>query len=184
MRSFSLTKERVGLLVVDMQEKLAARVACYPEVLQQILKTIKGFQVMGRPIAVTEQNPIGLGPTITPIRDLLGADQEFLPKTTFSCLGDQAVKKQLLDSSVEQWVVVGIEAHVCVLQTAKDLLAAGKGVVVLSDAVSSRSTVDFLSALNELRDGGVRVSSVETILFEILRDYKSPEFKQISRLFR
>ena len=105
-------------------------------------------------------------------------------KTSFSCIDDDHVKTALLVQPITQWVLIGIEAHVCILQTAKDLLGLGKQVVVLNDAISSRSIYDFSTAIAELRDCGVRISSTETILFELLRDSKSSEFKEISQLIK
>jgi nicotinamidase-related amidase len=99
-------------------------------------------------------------------------------------LNDPELNKYLLALPVQQWVLIGIEAHVCVLQTAKDLLRENKQVVVLNDAISSRSIYDFATAIAEMRDCGVRISSAETILFELLKDSKAEEFKQISHLVK
>ena len=99
-------------------------------------------------------------------------------------MDDDLVKAELLLAPVSQWVLAGIEAHVCVLQTAKDLLEQGKQVVVLNDAISSRSIYDFSTAIAEMRDCGARISSTETVLFELLRDSKAAEFKEISQLIK
>lgn len=184
MRNFTLSKQHTGLLVIDVQEKLFTLVERKSEVLSAIQQVIKGFQVLGLPIVVTEQYPQGLGHTVDGIKQCVNPQAQFLTKTTFSCLGDPTIKKQLLAMPISQWVIVGIEAHVCVLQTARDLVAAGKEVVVLNDAISSRSIYDFSTAIAELRDCGVRISSVETVLFELVRDSKAPEFKQISTLIK
>jgi nicotinamidase-related amidase len=180
----SLLKEESGLLVVDVQEKLFRLVERPCEVLHSLEKVIKGFQILKIPIFVTEQYPQGLGETIPSLKNILG--DKFTPfvKTSFSCLGNSSFKLEAEKSQLKHWVLVGIEAHVCILQTAKDLLRAGKEVVILNDAISSRSIYDFSTAIAELRDCGARISSVETILFELLRDSKNPEFKQISQLIQ
>jgi len=179
-----LKREKTGLLVVDVQEKLIQHEDRSVEVLQAIQKMIKGFQILNLPIVVTEQYPQGLGSTVPGLKCLLGDKQQYLTKTTFSCLEDPILKKTLKAMSIQQWVVVGIEAHVCVLQSAKDLLENGYDVVVLNDAITSRSIYDFSTAIAEMRDSGIRISSSETVLFELLVSSSVPEFKKISQLLK
>ena len=152
--------------------------------MQGIQKIIKGFQFLEIPIFVTEQYPKGLGSTYPTLKGLLGSHQHFFSKTTFSCLSDPSIKKEILESALSQWVVIGIEAHVCVLQTVRDLLLEGMQVVVPNDAMSSRSIYDFSTAIAEMRDMGARISSTETLLFELLKDSKAKEFKEISQLIK
>lgn len=182
--SSKLSREKCGLLVVDVQEKLFPYVENSCHVMQAIQKAVRGFQILGLPIFVSEQYPKGLGNTVAPLKGVLGEQQQYLVKTAFSCLDDEQVKAELLRTQIQQWVLVGIEAHVCVLQTAKDLLEQGKQVVVLNDAISSRSIYDFSTAIAEMRDDGVRISSTETVLFELLRHSKASEFKEISQLIK
>lgn len=179
-----LDKKETGLLVVDVQEKLLPGVERQQEICGNIVKTIKGFQIFQLPIVVTEQYPKGLGGTVSPIKNCLGDNQKYYGKTSFSCVQTAEIKDLLLDSPVSQWVLIGIEAHVCILQTAKDLIGLGKDVIVLNDAVGSRSIYDFSTAIGEFRDAGVRVTSLETALFELLRDSKAPEFKAVSSLIQ
>lgn len=183
--NFILDRKTTGLLVVDVQEKLFPLVERSCEVYQQIMKVVQGFNILNLPIEVSEQYPQGLGRTIQPLQALLGDQQNYLSKTTFSCLGDEKIFRQLRNhESVTQWVIIGLETHVCVLQTARDLIKAGLQVVVLNDAISSRSIYDYSTAIAELRDCGVRISSTETVLFELLRDSKASEFKQLSALIK
>jgi nicotinamidase-related amidase len=183
-RNYTLSKESTGLLVVDVQERLMNQVKNGFDVLYRMQQVIRGFQILQIPIIVTEQNPQGLGSTVAVLKECLGPSQNYFSKTTFSCLGDLAIQEHLLTYSVENWVLVGLEAHICVLQTAKSLLSSDKQVVVLSDAIASRSIYDFFTGIAELRDIGARVSSVETVLFEILQNSKAPEFKSISDLVK
>src|SRR5687768_17482470 len=111
-RNFKLSRKDTGLLVIDIQEKLTPLVDRSAEVLHSIQKVIKGFQILGLPIVATEQYPQGLGSTIPGIKSVLGSNQTFLTKTSFSCLGDSSVKKSILDFPIQQWILVGIEAHV------------------------------------------------------------------------
>lgn len=180
----TLSRQQTGLLLVDVQEKLFGQMERPCEVLEALHKVIHGFQIMKLPIVVTEQYPQGLGHTILSLKNALGDSQRYFEKTTFSSLGDDKAREYILGLPITQWVVVGIEAHVCVLQTAKSLLAAGRQVVVLNDAISSRSIYDFSTAIAELRDLGVRVTSTETVLFELIGDSRSPEFKAISQLVK
>lgn len=179
-----LLRDKVGLLVIDVQEKLFPYVENSCPVMQTLQKAVRGFQILHLPIYVTEQYPKGLGSTVATLKGVLGQEQTYLIKTAFSCLDDPLVKEELLKAPIEQWVVVGIEAHVCVLQTVKDLINNNKQVVVLNDAISSRSIYDFSTAIAELRDYGARISSTETVLFELLRDSKAAEFKEISQLIK
>lgn len=184
MPNFTLAKFQTALLLVDVQEKVFSVVDHGPELLSALLKLIQGCQILQVPIFLSEQYPQGLGSTIWPVKNLLGI--EYVPwiKTTFSCLDDPAFFRYVQSLPIKQWIVVGIEAHICVLQTAKGLVQMGKEVVVLNDAISSRSIFDFSTAIAEMRDEGIRISSVETVLYELLKDARSPEFKAISQLIK
>jgi nicotinamidase-related amidase len=178
-----LSRNRCGLLVVDVQERLYPRVERPCEILKAMQVAIRGFKILNLPIVFTEQCPEKLGSTIEPLKILLGQCQQFT-KTAFSCFGDPAIKNFLLSLKVQEWVLVGLEAHICILQTAKELLAAQKDCIVLNDAISSRSIYDFSTAIAEMRDCRVRITSTETVLFELLRNSQEKEFKQICELVR
>lgn len=183
-RNFILDRSSTALLLIDVQEQLFPHVDRPLEVLEVIGKLIQAFQILQLPIVVTEQYPKGLGETVEYLKVSLG--NAYMPwvKTTFSCLDDPLLKEHLLNHHCQQWILVGLEAHVCVLQTAKGLRAAGKDVVVLNDAITSRSIYNFSTAIAEMRDCEIRVSCLETILFELLRNSLAPEFKQISQLIK
>lgn len=183
-RNYRLERKRTALLIVDVQEKLFPYVENSCHVMQALQKLIRGFQILNLPIYVSEQYPKGLGSTVAILKGVLGEKQQFLAKTAFSCCDDETVKKKLLNDHADQWVIGGIEAHVCILQTAKDLLQQGRQVVVVNDAISSRSVYDYSTAIAELRDCGARISSTETVLFELLRNSQAAEFKEISQLIK
>ncbi len=182
--NFLLDRKKTALFVIDVQDKLFSLVERSCEVMLAIKKVIEGFQILNLPICVSEQYPKGLGPTIAPLKATLKDDQEYLTKTTFACSKDPIIREKILGLKAEQWVLVGLEAHVCILQTAKDLLKMGKEVVVLNDAITSRSLYDFSTAIAELRDCGARITSSETVLFELLGDSQTTEFKKISQLIK
>jgi nicotinamidase-related amidase len=179
-----LSRTNTALLVIDVQEKLFPLVERSDEILYKLRQAVQGFQILGLPIYVTEQYPQGLGEVVPDLKCSLGPTQVYFSKTTFSCLADEKIKGVLVSQPVNQWVVSGIEAHVCVLQTVKELLKTGHEVVVLNDAISSRSIYDYSTAIAEMRDYGARISSTETVLFELVHDSKAPEFKQISQLIK
>ena len=183
-RNYLLDKKTTGLLVVDVQERLMNQVENACEVIYRMQQIIKGFQIFKTPIVVTEQYPQGVGKTTMALRETLGETQHYFSKTTFSCLDDPVIHQHISSLQIDSWVVVGIEAHICVLQTAKSLLAFGKQVVVVNDAITSRSIYDFSTGIAEMRDSGVRISCVETVLFEMLRSSNAPEFKAISELVK
>ena len=176
-----LEPSKVAFLLIDVQEKLASKVENAEEILFNLQKAIKGLSILGISVYVSEQYPSGLGETVVSLKKLLCPDQKYFSKTTFSCFDSMELREKLLQPSIEQWIVAGLEAHVCVLQTAKDLVLAGKEVVVLNDCISSRSASNLLIAIAEMRECGIRVSSLETILFELIKDSKAPQFKQISQ---
>lgn len=181
--NFDLLRMKSALLVIDVQEESFGRMERPCEILYNMQQAVQGFQILGLPIYITEQDSKQFGSTIKPLKDMLGSDQVYWDKTTFSCINDQKFKEMVLTSTIEQWVLIGIEAHISILQTAKGLLRAHKKVVVLNDAITSKSIYDFSTSIAELRDVGVRISSTETVLFELLEDSRSVEFQEISALF-
>lgn len=183
-KNFCLSKDQTALIIVDVQEKLMPYQDRSAEVLNAIHIVTKAFKILGLPIIVTEQYPQGLGSTVPGLKSLLGDEQIFFAKTTFSCLKTDAIQEAIAKTNAQNWVVIGIESHVCVLQTAKDLVKQGKDVVVLNDATTSRSIYNFSTAIAEMKDIGVRISCTETVLFELMEDSKALEFKKISQLIK
>lgn len=184
MSTFTLQSSKTILLIVDMQEKVFASVDRGTDILQTLCKLVKGFQILNLPILISEQYPQGLGQTVEPLKTLLGNSYHPWVKSTFSCLDDSDFFNCVISLPYTQWIVTGIEAHICVLQTVKGLLKVEKQVTVLNDAMTSRSIYDFSTSIAEMRDAGARVSCAETVLFELLKDSKHPQFKSISDLIK
>jgi nicotinamidase-related amidase len=161
-----------------MQGKLAQSMHCRELLFENVQKIIKGAQVLGMPMLMTEQNPKGLGPTIPEIADLVPGVRR-IPKLSFSCCADESFSKELSGLQRRQVLLSGIEAHVCLYQTTVDLVASGYEVHVLADAVSSRTAENKAIGLQKMRDAGASITSVETALFELLRVAEGPAFKQI-----
>lgn len=181
---FTFDKSTTGLLIIDVQDKTFRAVERSVEILHAIQLLIKGTQLLNIPIYVTEQYPNGLGHTVEGIRDLLTLETLIFSKRTFSCWKNQAFQDMLIKSGLKQWIIVGIESHVCVLQTAKDMKLNNFQIAVLNDAISSRSLFDFSTAIAEMKEDGIRISSVETVLFELFETSEAENFKALSELLK
>ena len=173
-----LDRNRSALVIIDVQEKLFPHVHEHERLLARIDLLIFAAKLMGIPLLLTEQYPRGLGNTIQEIRRAL-PDTQPLTKTDFSCVPAPGFTEQLSSLCRDQVVLTGIEAHVCVAQTALDLASRGGKVVVVADAVSSRRPLDLKIALRRLGQSGLTLSTAEAVVFEWLRRAGTDEFKAI-----
>jgi len=178
-----LDAERSVLLVVDVQEKLFRVAFKREKLVDNLQRLIKGIQVLEVPVLLTEQYPQGLGPTIKEITLLL-TNIKPIPKTSFSCCGDRAFLKELEKLDRRQVLISGIESHVCVYQTAADLICSGYEVHVVSDAISSRTEENREIGLKMMGRLGVNLTSTEAVLFELLKVAGGDKFKAISQIVR
>ena len=170
-----------ALMVVDVQERLLPAIAENHGVLARCLLLVRGARVLGMRILATEQYPKGLGRTTPSLAELL---DEPIEKLAFSCCGEAAVVRRLGDWGVDKVLLCGIESHVCVQQTALDLLAHGFRVYIAADAVGSRRAADREWALQRLVAAGVIVTTAEAALFEWTEVAGSAQFKEISTLVK
>lgn len=178
-----LTRNRAALVVIDIQERLARAMPQLDEYYRNVGVLIKAFRRLGAPVVVTQQYTKGLGPTAPEIADALG-DFEPIEKMTFSCAGETKYVEAFRATGADQAVICGMETHVCVQQTALDLLAAGYQVHVAADAVRSRKKQDWAFSLERMRQAGVVVTTAEAIIFEMLVKCGTDEFKDISKLVK
>lgn len=169
-----------ALVVVDVQARLVPAMAEFEPVLANLERLIRGCQALERPVVVTEQYPRGLGPTIEPLAVLVPGP--YPTKTSFGCFGCEEFVAAV--APCQDLLICGIEAHVCVLQTALQAVAAGHRAFVAADAVTSRALANRDLALDQLRHAGVVVASTETLLFALLGDAAHPRFKAVSALVR
>jgi nicotinamidase-related amidase len=176
-----LTCQYGALLVVDMQEKLLAHIADRDLVVGHTVSLIRGARALGMPVWATEQYPRGLGPSVAAVVELI---PERPAKTTFHCCAVPQLLEQLYGRHVRHVTVTGIEAHVCVAQTALELLDLGFRVQVPADAVASRRKIDWEFALRRLEHAGAIVSTTESVLFEWTERSDRPEFKVVSELIK
>lgn len=174
-----------GLIVIDMQEKLAA--AMKPGIIEQAVKNtgilVEAAKLFGMPIIVSEQYRKGLGATVGPLSERL-AGIEPLEKLCFDCVRDDALAGAIAGAGRKTFIVAGIETHVCVLQTALSLIRKGYRTVVAGDAVASRRKHDWEYALRALAGAGALIYPTETIAFMLLEKAGTGEFKKLAPLFK
>ena len=175
-----LTADEATILVVDVQEKLFPKIDNASALARNISFLLDAARVLNVPAIGTEQYPKGLGPTIPELGSRL---RKPLPeKQTFSCCGIPGLVERFGAEGRRTVLVVGIETHVCVMQTALDLLAHGLRVFVAVDAVGSRCAVDHRAALRRMELAGAIPCTVEMAAFEFTRASGTPRFKEISKL--
>jgi nicotinamidase-related amidase len=176
-----MSRHDTALLVVDVQGKLVTLIPGYRRLIWNIRRLIDGAKILGLPVAGTEQYPQGLGPTVLELASLLG---EIPAKNAFSCGECGMLFRDWEARGVRKILVSGIETHVCVGQTAQDLMTAGFRVYLPADAVGSRFEIDYQTGLRRLESAGATITTVEAALFEWCERSNTPEFKQISALVR
>ena len=178
-----LSAEEATLVVIDVQEKLSRVIFQRECLIDNLKRLIQGMQVLDVPILLTEQYPQGLGPTINEVSTLLSNIQP-LPKLCFSCCGDENFVRELQKQRRKHVIISGIESHVCVYQTAADLIDSGYEVHVVTDCISSRTPENREIGFKKMSQIGAMLTSTETILFELLRAAGGEKFKKISQIVR
>jgi len=177
---FMLRKEDAVLLIVDIQDKLAAVMKEKDAVVRNNLHLIALAKMLGMPVMVTEQYPKGLGTTVPEIREALPVYQP-VEKMTFDCCGQPAFLGELKGRGKNTVILTGMETHICVLQTCLGLLQGGINVHVVRDAVCSRTEGNWNTGIEFMRDAGAVVTCTETVLFQLLKVAGTEEFKAISK---
>lgn len=173
---------RSCLLVVDMQEKLLPAIADTHIVLSNSIWLVRAAIRLSVSILVSEQYPKGLGSTVPELNTFL-TNSPVMEKTHFSCTAEPPCRERIMASGREQIIITGIEAHVCVLQTALGLLEMEKEVYVVADSIGSRQTYDKELAIARMRAAGIQVVSREMVVFEWLQQSNTPLFREVSREF-
>lgn len=172
-------------MLIDVQTRLCSVMpeAQMINVVRNIQRLIQGAQLLNIPLWVTEQYTEKLGETLPELQMMLPEYTPRYGKLSFSAWQESALQESSV-SVAPQVVLFGLEAHICVLQTALDALAAGKQVFIVEDAVISRSEANRLNALARLRDAGCMITNTESVLFEPLQGAMHPQFKAVSALIR
>src|SRR5262252_2033919 len=178
-----LDRSRAALAVIDMQEAFGKIIPDFDEMVERVALMVQACGLLKLPIIVTEQYPKGLGRTASAIAGSLPEGPSPIEKLSFSACGAQEFDTRLREHHVEQVMLCGIEAHVCVSQTAHDLLQNGYQVHLLSDAVSTRLARNRQLAIDRMAKAGAIISSIEMALFELC-PAGTPEFKQMQALVK
>ena len=178
-----LKTDSAVLLVIDVQEKLFRVMHQKEELAENIQKLIEGIHILEIPVLVTEQYPQGLGSTIPEIAQLF-TNLHPLPKVSFSCCGDNVFLREFKKLGRKQVLISGIESHICVYQTAADLISAGYEIYVVNDAISSRTEQNRDIGLKMMTQLGIKITGTEAVLFELLKVAKGEKFKAISQIVK
>ncbi|HOK54814.1 MAG TPA: hydrolase [Armatimonadota bacterium] len=183
MQNYLLERNDTVLVVVDIQEPFLRNIFERDRVVTNAIKLIEAAKVLGVPIVTTLQYKEKMGDVIPEVAEALPDDDERIDKMTFSCCTEQfnARLSQLGHNTV---LLCGVETHVCLNQTALDLIQLGYKVQLAADAVSSRKESDYKIGLEKLRGAGVVITSTEAAIFELLRDAAAPEFRNILRIIK
>lgn len=177
-----LEREKSQVLMVDVQERLLPAMADAAMVSTNGARLLEASRHLSVPVLVSEQYPQGLGRTVPELARLAPANAVH-EKLEFSCYANAGLRAPLATPG-RQTILFGIEAHVCVLQTALEMAEAGHDVTVVVDAISARTELSKTMAIERMRSSGVRLATTEMVLFEWLRQAGTPDFKAVSRLIR
>ncbi|SFB15471.1 Nicotinamidase-related amidase [Poseidonocella pacifica] len=170
------------LVVIDMQERLVPAMQAPARTIRNTRKLLSGAQEIGVPVIMTEQYPAGLGATVPELRGL--AEATVLPKMHFSCMEDAAFASAFRGLNRRQAILAGMEAHICVVQTAASLIEEGYEVFVVSDATASRTTESEAACLARLNAAGIGIVTTEMVIFEWLGQAGTPAFKKMLPLIK
>ncbi len=181
-----ITPENTQAIIVDVQERLFPHIDEHEALSARLQILIRGLHELRLPIVLTEQYRKGLGPTIEPVTEALDAVGEFqlFEKMAFSCCDDPTIGEHLSTAGARFVVLAGIETHICLLQTAIDVLERGHTPVIAADATGSRRPHDREVALERMRASGAIVTTVESLLFELCRFAGTDTFRAISKLVK
>jgi nicotinamidase-related amidase len=178
-----LDASQTCLIAVDLQEKFRPAIAGFDSIAHGVGRLIDGCRLLDVPILATEHYPRGLGVTVEPVKTAL-PEGCIIEKTSFSCMGVDSFPQRLKATGAKQVVVCGVETHVCVNQTVHDLITMGFAVHVPVDLVGSRKTVDHETALRKMEMSGAVLTTLEMLLFEMLKGAGHPKFREIQKLVK
>jgi len=182
MDKYVLNREEAILLIIDIQEKLVPAMSCNDKVINNTKILIAGANQMDIPIIYTEQYPKGLGRTIEELEVEIENGQLF-EKNSFTAFTNE-VRDALKSNGKKKVIIAGMETHVCVYQTVRDLLASCYEVFVIKDAVASRTEMNYLNGLDLMASMGAVITNTETVIFDLLKISGTPEFKILSKMIK
>ena len=170
-------------LIIDYQERLTPSINHISDIIINSKKLINGLNILDIPLIVTEQYKKGLKETINDIKNI-STSAKYFEKTSFSCIKDQNILDYIKNSNKKNIIICGIEAHICILQSAIDLKDLGYNVIVVCDAIGSRKELDYNIALSRLKQEKITLTTVESLLFELIKDSTHIKFKDISNIIK
>ena len=180
-----LSSENSLLVVIDVQERLLPAIQNQQQILFNVRRLLEGTRLLGVPVIVSEQYPQGLGSTVKELIPHILEGTAVLSKKSFSIYDDECIRTEINARKRTQIILCGIEAHVCVLQSAFDILrVGGHEVYIVADAIGSRFASDREMALRRFETSGMVCTTTESLLFEWCRSAEHPQFKEISRLVK
>ncbi|MBO7146223.1 MAG: isochorismatase family protein [Lentisphaeria bacterium] len=179
-----LTTSDTFTCVVDLQEKLVPAMGNSENLMKRVKILLGGLQSLEIPVLATEQYPKGLGATLPEVSELFTPGAAVIEKNSFSCFGTESFAEAARQCGRKNMILLGVESHVCVFQTALDALELGYTVYLVEDCIDSRFASDKAAAIAALRDAGVKILTSEMILFMLMRASSHPAFKTISKLIR
>ncbi|MCY6355453.1 hydrolase [Clostridium sp. ZS2-4] len=182
MNKFTLFKEDSILLIIDLQEKLMSAMKYREQIIEKNNVLISAAKEMNIPMLFTEQYPKGLGRTDSKISTNLKNALKF-EKNSFSACSEEFICT-LKELGRKKIILTGTETHICVFQTARDLISLGYEVFVVADAVVSRTKANYTNGLDLMRSMGATITNTETVLFDLLKEAGTPEFKLCSKLIK
>lgn len=178
----SLDSNSTLFVCIDIQAKLLPIMAHKAQVVRHSNILLESSQILNVPLLITEQYPKGLGSTDTAIK--VPTNATIMEKTTFSIFKDSAIRAHIMQRSYKHIVLFGIESHICVLQSAFDALDLGLNTIIVADSLSARSEANHTLALEAFRARGIALLPTESVLFMLVKDAKSANFKAISALIK
>lgn len=182
MYKFTLKREDIVLMVIDIQERLVPVMEYKDQVIDNNKILIRAAKEMEFPVIATEQYPKGLGRTVSDLLDVIDEDNIYA-KNSFTAYTDE-VKEALKSLGKKKVLVTGMETHVCVFQTVRDLINDGYEVFLVKDAVASRSKSNFINGIDLMKSLGAVITNTETAVFDLLKASGTPEFKVLSKMIK
>ena len=178
-----LDRKECLLLIIDVQERLV-KALDKDVVVSKAATLVQAAKILEIPTILTQQYSKGLGETVEAVKKCVAPNSVIFEKSAFSAVKEKGFMETLTSFNKKQIVICGIETHVCVHQTASDLIAEGYEVFVVKDACASRGKYEFKQGIERMQENGAKISCVEIVLFEWLRSAKNPFFKEVQALIK
>lgn len=180
-----LKKEETIAIIIDVQERLMTAMFEKEQLEHNLIKLVKGLKILDIPCIYTQQYTKGLGMTVPSIRlENNPSDFTYIEKITFSCMGSEEFQKRLEKSGCKNIVIAGMETHICVLQTVRDLLLDNFNVILVQDCIASRKLLDKEIGMKRMVQEGAYLGTYESVLFELMNTANHSQFKVISTLIK